>query len=57
MSATVSRSSPTVRSVASESSAPGRLTACSVPAFSSAAISRSASAMATAPGACASVAA
>ena len=57
ISATVSRSSPTVRSVVSENSAPGRSTACSVPAFSSAATSRSTSPIATAPGAWASAAA
>ena len=54
MSATVSRSSPTVRSVVSEASAPGRSTACSVPVFSSAATSRSTSPIPTAPGAWAS---
>ena len=57
ISATVSRSSPAVFSVASESSAPGTFTACSVPAFSSAATSRSTSPIATAPGAWASAAA
>ena len=55
--AIVSRSSPTVRSRLSESSAPGMLTACRVPAFTSAATSRSASPIATAPGAWASTAA
>ena len=56
MSATVSRSSPTVFSVASEFSAPGMSTACSAPAFSSAATSRSTSPITTAPGACESAA-
>ena len=55
--ATVSRSSPTVRSVASESSAPGMFTACSTPSRSRAATARSASSMLTAPGAWASTAA
>ena len=57
MSATVSRSSPTVRSVASESSAPGMFTACRLPTFSSVDTSRSTSSMADAPGAWASAAA
>ena len=53
----VSRSPATVRSVASESSAPGMVTPCRSPAFSRAATSRSTSAIVSLPGSCASAAA
>ena len=57
ISATVSRSSPTVRSVVSESSAPGQVDGVQRAVRSSAATARSASPIVTAPGAWASAAA